>query len=183
VILPLLTLLWPFRPLASAARRAWLLFGELAFVPCVLVVPLELAVASPDPVLLVGYLSAALASPFLISVAGAHLVAIGFPSTGTTVQGGAARGLAATPAVATASFAPAASAVRESGAVGRAAAGTLRSAAAGSGPLAVPAALHELLGHGALSVARHVGRRADGNRSPPRLPPLRPDVGGGNGRP
>jgi len=183
VVLPLVTLLWPFRPLASVARRAWLLFAELAFLPCVLVVPLELAVASPSPVLLVGYLSAALSSPFLISIAGGHLVAIGFPSASTTVQGGSARGLVAAPAAAGGSFAPAATAVREAGAGGRAAAGTLRSAAAGVGPLAVPAALHELLGHGALSVARHLGRRGDGNRSPPRIPPLRPDVGGGDGRP
>jgi len=182
VVLPLVTLLWPFRPLASVPRRGWLLFAELAFLPCVLVVPLELAVASPSPVLLVGYLSAALASPFLISVAGAHLVAIGFPSASTTVQGGAARGVAAAPAAASGAFAPAAAAVRESGAAGRAAAGTLRSAASGAGPLAIPGALHELLGHGALSVARHLGQRGDPNRTPPRFPPLRPDTGGGDGR-
>jgi hypothetical protein len=183
VVLPLLTLLWPFRPLASVPRRAWLLFAELAFLPCVVVVPLELAVASPSPVLLVGYLSAALASPFLLSVAGAHLVAIGFPSASTTAQGGTVRGLAAAPSVASGWAAPATAAVRESGASGRAAAGAVRSAASATGPLAVPAALSELLGHGALSIARHVGRQADGNRTPPRLPPFRPGLGGGHGRP
>jgi hypothetical protein len=183
VVLPLATLLWPFRPLASVPRRAWLLFAELAFLPCVLVVPLELAVASPSPVLLVGYLSAALASPFLLSVAGTHLVAIGFPSASTTVQGASLRGLAAAPSSAAGLASPAASAARESGAAGRAAAGTLRSAASTAGPLAVPAALSELLGHGALSVARHIGRRGDGNRTPPRLPALRPELGGGHGRP
>ena len=183
VVLPLVTLLWPFRPLAPIGRRAWLLFGELAFLPCVLVVPLELAVASPNVVLLVGYLSAALGSPFLLSVAGSHLVALGFPSTGTTVQGSTVRGLSAAPSAASGWASPAAAAVRESGAAGRAISGTIHSAGAASGPLAVPAALNQLLGHGALSVARHIGRRGDGDRAPPRLPPLRPDLGGGDGRP
>ncbi len=177
VVLPLVTLLWPFRPLAAVPRKAWLLFAELAFVPCVLVVPLELAVASPSPVLLVGYLSAALASPYLISAAGAHLVAIGFPSTSTTVQAGATRGLGAAPQGVAGLAGPTASAGRESGALGRAALGAVRSAAASTAPLAVPSALRELLGHGALSVARHVGGGA--NRTPPRVPPLRP--GGGDG--
>jgi hypothetical protein len=183
VVLPVVTLLWPFRPLASVPRRAWLLFAELAFLPCVLVVPLELAVESPSDVLLVGYLTAALASPFLLNVAGAHLVAIGFPSTSTAVQGSVLRGLTAAPSAASAIASPAASAVRTSGAAGRAAAGTVRSAASAAGPLAVPAALSELLGHGALSVARHVGQRLDGNRTPPRFPPLRAGTGSGDDRP
>jgi len=183
VVLPLVTLLWPFRPLASVPRRAWLLFAELAFLPCVLVVPLELAVASPSVVLLVGYLSAAAASPFLLSVTGSHLVAMGFPSAGTMVQGGAARGLNGASSTASGYAAPAAAAGRESGAVGRAASGTVRSAASSAGPLAVPAALSQLLGHGALSVARHIGRHGDGNRTPPRFPPLRPELGRGDGRP
>ena len=183
VVLPLVTLLWPFRPLASLPRRAWLLFAELAFLPCVLVVPLELAVTSPTPVLLVGYLTAAVASPFLISVAGTHLVAIGFPSTSTTVQGGLARGLSAAPGLGSGPFAPAASAVKDSGGLGRAAAGTLRAGATGAGPLAVPSALNELLGHGALAVARHLGRRGDPNRTPPRIPPLHAADGEGDGRP
>jgi hypothetical protein len=184
VVLPLLTLLWPFRPLSSVPRRAWLLFGELAFLPCVLVVPLELAVHSPSAVLLVGYLGAAAGSPFLLSTAGSHLVALGFPSTGTVVSGASQRGLSAAPSAATGAFAPVASAFREGGgAAGRAAGGALRSASSAGGPLAVPSALHELLGHGALSVARHLGERGDPNRRPPRIPPLRPDVGGGHGVP
>jgi hypothetical protein len=181
VVLPLVTLLWPLRPVASIARRAWLLFAELAFLPCVLVVPLELAVGSPSVVLLVGYLSAALASPFLLSSSGAHLVAIGFPSTGTSVQGASVRGVATAPAAGAALAAPAAGALRDAGAAGRAASGTLRAASAAGGPLAVPSALHELLGHGAMGLARHVGR--DPNRTPPRLGPLRPGAGGGYGRP
>jgi len=183
VVLPLVTLLWPFRPLASVPRRAWLLFAELAFLPCVLVVPLELAVASPNDVLLVGYLSAALASPFLLSVAGSHLVAIGFPSASTLVQGSATRGLATAPSSGAGWAAPAGDALRASGAAGRAASGTVRAAASSAGPLAVPAALHQLLGHGGLAVARHIGRRGDGNRGPPGLPPFRPGGGGGDGEP
>jgi hypothetical protein len=183
VALPLLTLLWPFRPLAALPRRAWLLFAELAFLPCVLVIPLELAVGSPSPVLLVGYLGAAVASPFLLSVAGSHLVAIGFPSGGTVAQASANRGLASAPGAATGLAAPALAAVRDSGAIGRAAGGAARSAATAGGPLAVPAALHELLGHGALSVARHIGERSGRGGGPPHFPPLRPEAVGGDGRP
>ncbi len=183
VVLPLLTLLWPLRPVASIARRAWLLFAELAFLPCVLVVPLELAVHSPSPVLLVGYLSAALASPFLLSSSGAHLVAIGFPSTSTAVQGASIRGLSAAPSSAGGVGSAAAASVRDAGAAGRAASGAVRAASTASGPLAVPSALHELLGHGALGVARHLGAARDPNRTPPRMPPLRPGVGGGPGGP
>ncbi len=182
VILPLLTLLWPFRPLATIPRRAWLLFAELAFLPCVLVVPLELAVGSPSPVLLIGYLSAAMASPFLLSASGAHLVAIGFPSTSTAVQAGVGRGLAAAPSAATGPAGPAAAALRDGGSAGKAAAGAIRSAASAGGPLAVPSALHELLGHGVLSAARRVGSGASGGRGPPRLPPMRPGAGGTDGR-
>jgi len=183
VLLPLVTLLWPFRPLAALPRRAWLLFAELAFLPCVLVIPLELAVGSPSPVLLVGYLGAAVASPFLISVAGTHLVAVGFPSSGTLTQAAASRGLAGAPGAASGLAAPAVSAARDSGAVGRAVAGTLRSASTAGGPLAVPAAIHELLGHGTASLARHIGQRTGGRGGPPRFPPLRPEAGGGDGRP
>ena len=183
VLLPLLTLLWPLRPVAAIARRAWLLFAEFAFLPCVLVVPLELAVHSPSVVLLVGYLSAAVASPFLLSTAGAHLVAMGFPSAGPAVQGGVARGISGAPGAAGAAAAPAAVAARDAGAVGRAASGTLRAASSAGGPLAVPGALHELFGHGALGVARHVGQRLDPNRSPPRFPPLRQGLEGRHGRP
>ncbi len=179
VVLPLLTLLWPFQPLSALPRRAWLLFAELAFLPCVLVVPLELAVDSPSPVLLIGYLSAALASPFLVSTAGAHLVALGFPSGGTVTQGAAGRGLAAAPGAATGAFAPAAAVAKNAPAA--AANGALRAAAGAAGPLAVPAALHTLLGHGALSVARHIGA-AHRRPGPPRFPPLRPAGRGEDGR-
>ncbi|MGC2205188.1 MAG: hypothetical protein WA719_04595, partial [Thermoplasmata archaeon] len=117
VLLPIFTLLWPFRPLAALARRGWLLFGELAFLPCILVVPLELAVNSPSAALLVGYLSCALASPYLLSLAGTHLSAFGFPASASTITSGTQRGLAASSSGATGYLGPAATAVRSSGPV------------------------------------------------------------------
>lgn len=178
VLLPLFTLLWPFRPLSSIPRRAWLLFGELAFLPSILVVPLELAVGSPDPEMLLGYLGVALASPFLLSVSGAQLMAVGFPSVGGTVSQSAQRGLSLAPGAASGYAAPAAAAVRTQGAAGAAAFGSLRAAGTASAPVAGPLALSELLGHGALHLARHIGGRSGGADRPPRFPPLRP---GGSG--
>src|SRR5579871_744108 len=86
VLLPAFTLLWPIPPLAPLARRGWTLFGELAFLPCVMVIPLELAVGAPSVLALLGFLTVALASPALISLAGAQLTAAGFPSAGATLS-------------------------------------------------------------------------------------------------
>jgi hypothetical protein len=174
VVLPLFTLLWPFRPFSSIPRRAWFLFGELAFLPCVLVVPLELAVGSTSPVLLVGFLGAALASPFLLSSTGTHLAAIGFPSAGTTVGAGTQRGIGSAPSAATSAFRPAADSLRRAGGLGRAAGGVTTAAGSAAAPLAAPLALRELLGHAGLALARHVGRRVAFSSGPPRLPPIRP---------
>lgn len=176
VVLPILTLLWPFRPLSPLPRRAWLLFGELAFLPCVLVIPLELAVGSSSPVLLLGFLGAALAAPFLLSTAGVQLSAVGFPTGAGTVQAGAQRGLAVAPAAATAIALPVSGSLRGAGTAGRAAHGALRVAGTATAPLAAPLAVHELLGHAALGLARHWGRRTA--PVPPRPRPLRPGRGG-----
>jgi hypothetical protein len=178
VVLPILTLLWPFRPLSPLARRAWFLFGELAFLPCVLVIPLELAVNSPNPILLVGYLAAAVGSPYLLSLAGTHLVAFGFPSGAATVQSGAQRGLAAAPRGASTSFGPAMETVRSRGAAGRAAWGATRAAGSAAAPAAAPLAVAEVLGHAGLHLARHV-RGARATAGPP--PGWRPIRGGGSG--
>ncbi|MGB6501273.1 MAG: hypothetical protein WBG19_07740, partial [Thermoplasmata archaeon] len=97
VLLPIFTLVWPFRPLSSLARRAWLLFAELAFLPCVLVVPLELAVHSPSAVMLVAYLGVALSAPFLLSIAGSNATVLGFPSAAGTATPAAQRSLATAP--------------------------------------------------------------------------------------
>ena len=156
VLLPLFTLLWPLYPLSALARRAWLLFFEVTFLPCVLVVPLQLAVGSPSPVMLVGYLGVALASPFLLSVAGTHLTAFGFPGVGGAVSGGAQRGLSAGTASAGSVAGPTARAAGSSGAAGRAAAGVAGTAGSASFPAAAPLAAAELLGHSALHLLRHL---------------------------
>lgn len=178
VLLPVLTLLWPIRPVAAIARRAWLLFVELAFLPCVVVVPLELAVGSPSAVLLVAYLGIALAAPYLVSVAGTHLVAFGFPASGAAATAGVQRGLGTAPAAAAGYAGPAAASVRTSGAIGRAAGGTVRVAGSATAPAAAPLAIAEAVGHGALHLVRHVRGSASGGGSAPRVPPFR---GGGQG--
>ncbi len=161
VLLPIFTLLWPIRPLSPLARRAWFLFGELVFLPCVLVIPLELAVGSPNPVALVGFLAVAVASPFLLSLAGTQLVAFGLPGAGSTVHGSVGQGFAAAPSAATAHAAPVANAARGSGAAGRAAAGAVRAAGSAAAPVAAPLAAAELVGHGALHLLRHLPRRGE----------------------
>ncbi|MGP8110408.1 MAG: hypothetical protein ACLQD9_06865 [Thermoplasmata archaeon] len=174
VLLPVFTLLWPFRPLSPVARRAWLLFGEVAFLPCVMVVPLELAVGSPNPVILVGFLGVALASPFLLSVAGTNLVAVGFPSPGNLLHSGSQQGVASAPRAATAPFSPVGTAMRTQGATGLAVSNGVRAAGTASAPLAAPLAVGQLLGHGALRLARHIGSRSTGSGRPPSVGPLRP---------
>ncbi|HTT15540.1 MAG TPA: hypothetical protein VMG81_07210 [Thermoplasmata archaeon] len=177
VLLPLFTLLWPIPPLAPLARRAWFLFVELAFLPCVLVVPLELAVGSSNPVLLIAYLGVAVASPYLLSVAGTQLVAFGFPSAGGAIGGGVDRGLGTAPRAAAGYASPATGALRASGPVGGAAAGAARVAGSATAPAAAPLAVVELVGHGATHLVRHIASRASGGGSPS-LPPIRP---GGSG--
>ena len=160
VVLPIFTLLWPLRPLAALARRAWLLFAELVFLPCVLVLPLELAVGSPNPVLLVGYLSAAIASPFLLSLAGTQLVSLGFPGAGATLGGGVARGSSSVSAGAVTRFRPLAESPRPGRSTGGTISGTVRAAGTAALPAAAPQATAELIGQGALHLLRHVTRNA-----------------------
>lgn len=171
VVLPIFTLLWPFRPLSALAHRAWFLFVELVFLPCVLVIPLELAVGSPNPVLLVGYLSVAVASPFLLSLAGTQLVSFGFPGAGATVGGGVARGSSMVPAGAASHVRPIAESVRTSGSVGRAVSGTVRAAGTAALPAAAPLATAELIGQGALHLLRHVARNPRPASRPGSEPP------------
>ncbi len=173
VLLPIFTLVWPVRPFSTLARRAWFLFAELVFLPCVLVVPLELAVGSPNPVLLVGYLGAALASPYLLSLAGTQLVAFGFPAAGGTVQGGVGRGVSPAPAAAPGHFHPIETAARSTGATGRAASGALRGAGSAAAPTAAPLAAAELIGHGALALLRHLPVGSEGGPGARGWPPVR----------
>jgi hypothetical protein len=174
VLLPMFTLLWPLRPISSIPRRAWLLFVELAFLPCVLVVPLQLAVGTSSPVLLVGYLGVAVASPYLLSVAGTHLVAFGFPSSGGMLSGGIQRGLSSASSGAASVASPGANAAAGAGAGGRALSGAVRAAGSASFPAAAPLAAGTVLGHGALHLLRHLPR-SDANGIG-RWPPMR---GGG----
>ena len=168
VLLPLVSLLWPIRPLAPLARRAWLLFGELVFLPCVLVVPLELAVGSPNPVMLVAFLGTAVASPYFLSLAGTQLVAFGFPGSGSTIHPGVQRGWGAASSAAVGPAKPAAaSAARSSPTIGRAFAGATRAAGSAAVPVAAPLAAVELVGHGALHLVRHLSHRASGSGAPP----------------
>lgn len=156
VLLPIFTLLWPLRPLSPLARRAWFLFAELVFLPSVMVIPLELAVGSPTPVALVGYLSVALASPFLLSLAGTHLVAFGFPGAGGTLASGLARGTTSAPTVAASRWSPAANTARSGGTVGSALAGAVRVGGSAAAPVAAPLAAATLVGHGAAHLVRHL---------------------------
>ncbi len=174
VLLPVFTLLWPFGILAPLARRAWTLFVELAFLPCVLVVPLELAVGSPSAFLLLAFLACALASPFLITSAGAHLSAVGFPGGGA-VGAGLQRGLASSSSSVAGYAAPVASSGRSSGTLGSVLGGTARAAGSASAPAAAPLAVAHLVGHGGAQLLRHVG----GASAPPG--PWAPIRGGGAG--
>jgi hypothetical protein len=94
VLLPILTLLWALPPLESLARRAWSLFVELAFLPTVILIPLELAVGAPSVLLVLAYLSIAVGSPYLVSISRTQLGGMGFPSAGGALTGGLQRGLA-----------------------------------------------------------------------------------------
>lgn len=94
VLLPIFTLLWALPPLAALARRGWMLAVELAFLPAVILVPLELAVGAPSALLVLAYVSIAVGSPYLISVSRTHLGGLGFPSAGAALTGGLQRGLA-----------------------------------------------------------------------------------------
>jgi hypothetical protein len=156
VLLPIFTLFWPLRPIAALARRAWLLFFEVAFLPCVIVVPLQLAVGASSSVLLVGYLGVALAAPYLLSLAGTHLVAFGIPGSGGAINVGAQRGLSAGASSAASVAGPAARASAGSGAAGRAASGAAQAAGSASIPAAAPLVAAELLGHSALHLLRHL---------------------------
>ena len=168
VLLPLFTLCWPIPPIASLARRAWLLFAELAFLPCVLVIPLELAVGAPSILLLLGYLTAALSTPALLSVAGSQLQAIGFPSAGGAVTGGMQRGLASASSAGGNWLRPMGGLV-PSGSGAQAAVGAAgRGLSAGSFPGTLPLLAADFLGKGTAHLVRHL--RATGAAGTDRFP-------------
>jgi hypothetical protein len=168
VALPMLTLVGAIPAFRPIARRAWFLFGEAAFLPCVVVIPLELAVGAPNILLLVAYLTVALGAPALIASSGSSLVALGLPSAGSVLSGGVQRGLSVASLGATSTARPlAASAGGSPG--GQALSGTLSAASKVPLPLSAPIAGAELLGQGAAHLLRHV---QSGNN--PGAPPGRP---------
>ena len=87
VLLPPLTLLWPIPSLAGFARKAWKLFGEMIFLPCLMVVPLALAVGAGNVLLVLALLGLAAGMPQLLSQAGASFGGLGFPHVGGVVSG------------------------------------------------------------------------------------------------
>ena len=182
VLLPVFTLLWPIPTLAPLARRAWLMFGELAFLPCVLVVPLELAVGSNSVLLLLGYLTVALSSPSLVSLAGAQLTASGFPSAGGVIANGFQRGLAAASSATGSWIRPLGRLSQGSAAAGQIA-GTAGRALGGTAfPAALPLVAADFLGRGTAHLVRHIGERAAGRLRPDRFSPSGGYIAGGRPR-
>ncbi|HZY69481.1 MAG TPA: hypothetical protein VFF67_00690 [Thermoplasmata archaeon] len=172
VLLPLATLLWPLPILGQLARRAWLLFVELAFLPCVLIVPLELAVGAPNILLLLGYLTIAVSAPSLLSLAGAQLASAGFPSGGAVLTGGIQRGLAVASLAGSSYLRPLIAPGRGGGA-GPAASSMARTTGSASLPASIPVLTAEALGWGAHHVFRHLARGGGGRRSLDRFGPVR----------
>jgi hypothetical protein len=173
VLLPVFTLLWPVPQLAPLARRAWLWFAELAFLPCVLVIPLELAVGSPSIVLLAGYLVAALASPALLSIAGTSLTAAGVPGASGVLAGGIQRGLASATGGLEAMARPL-GAVAGKGGWAAPFAGAARSAAAAGPVLALPVLTGSLLGSGGSKLLSHMSSTLRSHGPSPKIPAMRP---------
>ncbi len=159
VLLPIFSLLWPVPFLGTLARRGWLWFVELAFLPCVLVVPLELAVGSPSILLTMGYLVIALAAPAIISVAGASLTQVGFPGAGGVVANGLQRGLAVASVAAQGFVQPILPTLKAIGAPAQVT-GAIGRAVAQPAPMALPAFTGEMLGHGSARLFEHLAHRA-----------------------
>ncbi|MCI4334519.1 MAG: hypothetical protein L3K04_02675 [Thermoplasmata archaeon] len=172
VLLPVFTLLWPVPALAPLARRGWLWFAELAFLPCVLVVPLELAVGSGSIVLLLGYLIAALASPAFLSLAGQSLTAAGMPGAGGVLAGGIQRGLASAGSGLESVLRPLGSVAR-GGSWAAPVAGAVRGASAAGPALALPVLAGSLLGSGGSRLLAHFAPAKPRSAPSPRIPPMR----------
>jgi hypothetical protein len=169
VLLPIFTLLWSLPPLAALARRGWTLLVEMAFLPAVMLIPLELAVGSPSVLLLLAYLSIAVGSPYLISISRAQLGGLGFPSAGGALTGGLQRGLALATLTTQSSVGaatPGASAMGRAAQVGSA----MRSFAGHLGKAPLPGGLALGVGHLAAQGSRHLVQqlRHFQNGQPPR---------------
>jgi hypothetical protein len=176
VLLPMATVLWPIPTFAPLARRAWLMFVELAFLPCVVIVPLELAVGSSSILLLLGYLTVAVSAPSLVSLAGAQLREAGFAGGGSALVGGLQRGLLLGSSGSGGYLRPLAAGTRG----GRAApiVGSLaRTATATTLPATIPVLSAEAIGWGAHHLFQHLPRAVRSVRGRDRFPRVR--AGGG----
>jgi hypothetical protein len=162
VLLPMFTLLWPIPPLAPLARRAWLMFGELAFLPCVMIIPLELAVGSRSILLLLGFLVVALASPSLVSLAGTQLTQAGFPSAGGVIANGVQRGLAVASSAVGSFVGPVGALAKTTATAGQIAGSAGRALGGSAFPAAVPLLTSDVLGRGAARLMQHVQQRQAG---------------------
>lgn len=158
VLLPAFTLLWPIPTLRPLARRGWLLFGELAFLPCAVVIPLELGVGSPSVILAVGYLTVAVSSPSLLSVAGSHLSSFGFPSAGGAVSGSTQRGLSLA-ALGVGSFGEPFAQPARALERGRATAGAAAAIGRAPFPASIPIAAADFLGRGTAHLAQYLPKK------------------------
>ncbi|MFZ0831146.1 MAG: hypothetical protein WCB18_02075 [Thermoplasmata archaeon] len=191
VLLPIFTLLWAFPPLASLARRGWTLLVELAFLPAVILIPLELAVGAPSVLLVLAYLSIAVGSPYLISISRTQLGGLGFPSAGGALTGGLQRGLTVaslTTQGGVNSLAPSVTAPGRAGQVGSAARSL--SSHLGKGPLPAGLALGagQLVTQGSRHLLQHLRQFRAATTSVPAhsswsVRPEGPPAGGGPGGP
>jgi hypothetical protein len=178
VLLPVFSLLWPIPSLAPLARRAWKLFGELVFLPCVILIPLELAVGSPNAFVLTAFLGLALASPALISTAGTQLGQLGFPNASAAFVGGFQRGFGS---LSSAGSAPARGASLAASTpkapVASGVTGALRTAGGAAFPVSIPLLTGEVLGRGGFHLVRHLHRFGSKHLSALRAGPVRPKGG------
>ncbi|MCI4361023.1 MAG: hypothetical protein L3J91_04910 [Thermoplasmata archaeon] len=179
VLLPMFTLLWPIPPLAPLARRAWLMFGELAFLPCVMIIPLELAVGSRSVLLLLGFLTVALASPALVSLAGAQLTQAGFPSAGGVVANGMQRGLAVASSASENLVRPAGMLVKASPAASQLVGSAGRALGGSTFPAAGPLLAADVLGRGSAHLFQHLAKHGPPVLAPDRFPSVGTSSGGG----
>ncbi|HTT34787.1 MAG TPA: hypothetical protein VMH78_02825 [Thermoplasmata archaeon] len=166
VLLPAFTLLYPIPTFAPIARRAWLWLVEAAFLPCVIVVPLKLAVGAPSVLLLLGFLTIALGAPSLVSLAGSHLTGVGYPSAHSALVGGIQRGLAAGSS-ATGGLLRSGARIGGAGSTAARVAGRLGEVGGRAGfPATIPLVGAEIVGRGAVHLVRHLGRRIERRAAP-----------------
>ena len=164
VLLPIFTLLWPIPSLAPLAKRVWWLFGGLCFLPCLIVIPLELAVGSGNVLVLLGYLTVALSSPALLGAAGSQLSSLGFPGAGGFVLSGLRQGLGTASQSVSRVVSPLA--VTGGGRITRALGVVGRTASASGLPATFPLLAADFLGHGSAHLVRHMPKLAQRLRSP-----------------